>query len=105
MKRYTVKPEAGITAVGSRCGVIQDVIDKPMELFRLFDRLGEYEDTGLEPEDIAVLKEKQTPIKPQEVLLVHGRGYECGNCGNELSVSEFDGIYCHWCGQKLDWEN
>lgn len=49
--------------------------------------------------------EKQIPMKPQEVLLAYGKGYECQNCGNELSVSEFDGVYCHWCGQKLDWEN
>lgn len=47
--------------------------------------------------------EKQIPLKPQEVLLANGKGYECKNCGNELSVSEFDGVYCHWCGQKLDW--
>lgn len=49
--------------------------------------------------------EKQIPMKPQEVLLSNGKGYECSNCGNELSVSEYDGVYCHWCGQKLDWEN
>lgn len=49
--------------------------------------------------------EKQIPMKPQEVLLAYGKGYECKNCGNELSVNKFNGVYCHWCGQKLDWEN
>ncbi|WP_303192667.1 hypothetical protein [Hungatella hathewayi] len=47
--------------------------------------------------------QKQIPMKPQEVLLACGKGYECSNCGNELSVSAFDGAYCHWCGQRLDW--
>lgn len=47
--------------------------------------------------------EKEIPKKPQEVMLAYGKGYECENCGSELSVNEFNGIYCHWCGQKLDW--
>lgn len=42
---------------------------------------------------------------PAEVLLPDGRmGYECRNCGNELSVDSFNGCYCHWCGKKLRWE-
>lgn len=56
MKRYTVKPPNGITGVGSNYGVIQDVIDIPSELFRLFDKLGAYEDTGLNPEEITYMK-------------------------------------------------
>lgn len=43
-KRYTVKPPSGVTGVGSEYGVIQEVIDEPSELFRLFDKLGKYED-------------------------------------------------------------
>lgn len=54
-------------------------------------------------QDAVEALQKQIPMKPQEVLLAYGKGYECGNCGNELSVNEFDGVYCHWCGQKLDW--
>lgn len=73
------------------------------------ERLGSYEDIGLTPGEIksklAIFEERESPSKPQEVLLACGKGYECSNCGNELSVSEFDGVYCHWCGQKLDWEN
>lgn len=65
------------------------------------ERLAAYEDTGLTPEEI---KEKMEPKKPQEVLPAYGTGYECMNCGNELSVSAFDGLYCHWCGQRLEWD-
>lgn len=48
---------------------------------------------------------KQMADKPQKVLLSHGTGYECKQCGNELSVNAFNGEYCHWCGQKLDWSD
>ena len=48
---------------------------------------------------------KQMAHKPQKVLLSHGTGYECKQCGNELSVNAFNGEYCHWCGQKLDWSD
>lgn len=43
-KRYTVKPPSGVTGAGSEYGVIQEVIDEHNELFRLFDKLGKYED-------------------------------------------------------------
>ena len=46
---------------------------------------------------------KQMADKPQKVLTLHGTEYECKQCGNELSVNAFNGEYCHWCGQKLDW--
>ena len=47
--------------------------------------------------------EKQIPMKPQKVLLTHRKAYECSNCGNELLVDMLNGVYCHWCGQKLEW--
>ncbi len=48
--------------------------------------------------------EKQAPKKPQKILLPYGTGYECRECGNELSVNSFNVQYCHWCGQRIDWE-
>lgn len=54
-------------------------------------------------EYIIEIAEKEEPMETQEVALLYGKGYECKNCGNELSVNEFNGIYCHWCGQKLEW--
>lgn len=55
-------------------------------------------------EDCRAAMEKQIPKKPQKVLLPYGTGYECRECGNELSVNSFNGQYCHWCGQRIDWE-
>lgn len=66
-------------------------------------RLAAYEDTGLTPEESGEIAEKEEPKGVEEVILHNGKGFECKNCGNELSVNEFNGIYCHWCGQKLDW--
>ena len=48
--------------------------------------------------------EKQVPKKPKRNIPVFGHSYECAYCGNELEVNSFNGQYCHWCGQKLDWE-
>lgn len=48
--------------------------------------------------------EKQVPMKPKRIIPVSGRSYECAYCGNELEVNPLNGQYCHWCGQRLDWE-
>lgn len=45
--------------------------------------------------------EKQVPKKPKRIIPIHSQ-YECAYCGNELEVNSFNGQYCHWCGQKLD---
>ena len=57
------------------------------------------------PEECRDAVDKQMADKPQKVLLSHGTGYECKQCGNELSVNAFNGEYCHWYGQKLDWSD
>lgn len=52
------------------------------------------------------LESLQNPLEVDEILLHDGKiGYQCKNCGNELAVNEFNGKYCHWCGQKLLWSN
>lgn len=66
--------------------------------------LYEYQQIGT-PKECREAVEKQIAKKPQKVLLSHGIGYECKQCGNELSVNAFNGEYCHWCGQKLDWSD
>ena len=69
---------------------------------KIIDELREYKNIGTAGE-CREAREKQEPMKPREVLLSYGKGCECGNCGNELPINPFTGIYCHWCGQKLDW--
>lgn len=98
MDRLTIpdKPiEGGMRRTVVGCKAIKE------QAMTMYWKLKAYEDTGLEPEEI---RERMEPKKPQEVLLAYGTGYECMNCGNELSVSAFDGLYCHWCGQRLEWD-
>lgn len=100
MKRLTKRITNLATSAVNQMGhdyIQVDDMDEAME------KLFSYEDTGLEPEEIGEIAEKEEPKKVEEVALPYGKGFECKNCGNELSVNEFNGIYCHWCGQKLDW--
>ena len=71
-------------------------------------RLTEYEDTGLTPERVQQLKERDTakrPIKTKGLKNFHGNIYkvvgECSNCG--CGVNSFT-MFCNYCGQRLKWE-
>lgn len=100
MDRLTI-PDEPIEG-GTRRAVVDARAVKEQAL-TLYWALKKYEDTGLTPEEIGEIVEKEEPKGVEEVALLYGDGFECKNCGNELSVNEFNGIYCHWCGQKLDW--
>ncbi len=70
-------------------------------------RLAEYEDTGLMPEQMRELKERDTakkPIKTKGLKDFHGNIYkvvgECPNCGCGVSNRM---RFCDECGQRLDW--
>lgn len=70
-------------------------------------RLGEYEDTGLTPEQIRELKERDTAKMPR----YEGDGYSegemvydtwfCPNCEEEYEVDYDDYDFCPNCGQRL----
>lgn len=76
-------------------------------IYEWANRLSEYEDTGLTPEQIMVLKERNTP-KPLMERHYEEPGekpyikYTCPNgCKNQpLRKSNF----CSLCGQRLKWE-
>ena len=59
----------------------------------------EYEDTGLTPEQIQELKERDTAKAP-EVFDEHG--YKCPTCG--MYAGGLKRNFCHRCGQRLKWE-
>ncbi len=53
MRRLTRKAKNGKTSVGSRYGLICENDDLAnADIFAVIDRMGEYEDTGLTPEEI-----------------------------------------------------
>lgn len=62
----------------------------------LVERLAAYEDTGLFPDKIKVLINRDTPAKISE------RNWEgiCPSCGRFLFSSE---QFCCRCGQRLEW--
>jgi len=73
------------------------------------NRLAAYEDTGLEPDEIKALKEKQVP---KEAMVGPIPGYEhytsmllytCPVCHSVLGDNTSG--YCRFCGQKLKGES
>lgn len=78
----------------------------PNKKEELVQRLAEYEDTGLDPEQVQQLKELYTAEKPikttDETGIRYTDSYRCPNCGGNFTgtgVADF----CYHCGQRLDW--
>lgn len=72
---------------------------KPWEAY---DRLGAYEEIDLEPDQIQVLKERDTSMQVEEV---HLDEYYCPACGSENNCNQgiVEDIFCPECGQRLKW--
>ena len=64
----------------------------------LVDRLAEYEDTGLTPEQVRELAEKQKPMKPE----MGNMTTICPECAAHWKRYY---EYCPDCGQKIAWED
>lgn len=72
----------------------------PNKKEELVQRLAEYEDTGLDPEQVQQLKERDTAKKPIKNGAKFTPIYECPVCGcKDVSWQSF----CDECGQRLDW--
>ena len=77
------------------------------ELKEFLEELQEYEDTGLTPEQIMELKERNTPKE----AIYEGDGYSegemvydvwiCPNCGVKYEVDYEDYDFCPDCGQMI----
>lgn len=82
------------------CDFMDDGVYIDMNLLR------EYEDTGLTPEQIQELKERDTAKEPTKVSdsgVRYTDDYICPNCGKHFigtGIAEF----CYHCGQRLKWE-
>lgn len=63
------------------------------------EELKPYEDTGLTPEQIQELKERDTAKAPE---VFDGHWYKCPTCG--MYAGGLKGNFCHRCGQRLKWE-
>ena len=73
------------------------------------EELKPYEDTGLTPEQIMELKERDTAKAPEEIQDAFGDGrLICPNCRNSV-INYFNRSrppqFCMICGQRLQWED
>lgn len=68
---------------------------------KICTRLGEYEDTGLTPEQIRELKERDAAKAPAEADEDFGY-FKCPSCGTNIIADDFnDHKFCLNCGQRL----
>lgn len=88
-----------------RCNGIKTGYWSPEKKEALVNALAEYENTGLTPDQIMELKERDTAKAPTEVDEYFGY-FECPNCGMAIYASDRleSHKYCLNCGQKLEWE-
>ena len=73
------------------------------------EELKAYEDTGLTPEQIRELKERDTAKAPEEIQDAFGDGrLICPHCRNSV-INYFNRSrppkFCMICGQRLRWED
>ncbi|HJB19834.1 MAG TPA: zinc ribbon domain-containing protein [Candidatus Bariatricus faecipullorum] len=84
----------------------------PNKKQELVDRLAQYEDAGLNPEEIQELKQRDKAKVPD----YEGDGYDddgniiydiwiCPNCGEKYEVDYDDYKFCPKCGQRIKWED
>ena len=77
------------------------------EINKIYERLAEYEDTGLTPPEILELKERGTAKAVQKVdeqpyFRKHFHDYVCPVCHKKI---ELRWKFCGHCGQRLRKEN
>lgn len=107
MERLTIPDEKIDGGMKRTCVDGREVKKHAMTLYWA---LKKYEDIGLTPDDVKMLKGLHEPKKPT----YEGDGYapdgtfvydtwECPNCGEYYEVDYDDYDYCPKCGQKIDW--
>lgn len=81
-------------------------LNKGVKEWQAADRLGAYENTGLTPEQIRELKERDTakaPINDTDSGVRYTDDYICPNCGKHF-IGTGIAAFCYHCGQRLKWE-
>lgn len=106
MERLTV-PDEKIEG-GLRKAII-DAREVRKEAMTIYWALKKYEDTGLAPEQIMELQERDTAKAPEEIQDAFGDGrLICPNCRNSV-INYFNRSrppqFCMICGQRLQWED
>lgn len=76
-----------------------NIAEMARDVRKRLEELKPYEDTGLTPEKIMKLKERDTAKAPE---VFDGHWYKCPKCG--MYAGGLKGNFCHRCGQRLKWE-
>lgn len=82
------------------CDFMDDGVYIDMNLLR------DYENTGLTPEQIRELVERdaaKAPIKDTNSGVRYTDDYICPNCGKHFTGTGI-AAFCYHCGQRLKWE-
>lgn len=70
----------------------------------ILEKLTEYEDTGLTPEQVQQLKERDTAKNP--ITYSGTNRADCPICGATVrGIGKSFGEFCGNCGQRLNWED
>lgn len=98
MERLTVKGPSGLITLNDKS---ENGANQAIKC------LFEYEDIGLDPEQIRELKERDTAKAPEESWDAFGDGrMVCPNCRNSV-INYFNRSrmpqFCMICGQRLQW--
>ena len=96
MERLTVKGPSGLISLKDKS---ENGANQAIKC------LSEYEDTGLTPEQIRELKERDTAKAPIDIEDNYGF-FVCPSCGNSIYASDdFESHkFCLNCGQRIRWE-
>ena len=75
---------------------------------KLIDRLAEYEDAGLDPEEVRDLKRRDTAAAAKTETNSERTLFRCPVCGHIYRIAYSDGLvageipaFCQDCGQRL----
>lgn len=84
---------------------LNTIVTKIDECYAAVTLLKEYEDTGITPERIRELKERDTAKPPIDIEDNYGF-FVCPSCGNSIYASDdFESHkFCLNCGQRIRWE-
>lgn len=89
-----------------RCNGIKTGYWSPEKKEDLVNTLAAYENTGLTPDQIQALKERDTekePIKDTDSEVRYADDYICPNCSMHF-IGTGIALFCYHCGQRLKWE-
>lgn len=80
----------------------------PCKKQELIDRLAEYEDAGLDPEEVRNLKKRDTEAAAKTETNSERTLFRCPVCGHIYRIAYSDGLvageipaFCQDCGQRL----